>query len=77
MDGASAQREGCRALDKAPRDPVAGISTVAMYCDKLQAGLLFLDDIVALRAMDVFSQYPSSIPVRAKNPQEVWDAVCS
>ena len=48
-----------------------------MFDEKLLADLLFLDDITALRAMDVFSTSAPSMPVRAKNPQEVWGAFCN
>ena len=69
-----AQCEVCQAFDKVPRDPAAGTSTVAMFNEKSQVDLLFLDDIIALRILDVFSKYSLLIPVRTKNPQEVWDA---
>ena len=47
-----------------------------MFNDRVQVILLVLDDIIALRAMDMFSKYSRPPPVRAENPQEVWDAFC-
>ena len=76
VDEALARCEVCQAFERAPRAPAAGISTVATLNGKLQAGLLFLGDIVALHVMDVFSKYSPLIPVRTKNPQEVRDAFC-
>ena len=72
-----AQREVCQAFDRAPHVPAAGTSIVAMLSEKLLADLLFLGDIIALRLMDVFSKYSFLIPVRARNPQEVWAAIGS
>ena len=37
----------------------------------------FLGDIIALRAMDMFSEFPFLRPVQPKNPREVWDVFCS
>ena len=48
------QREVCRAFDKAPHVAVAGTSTVATFSEKLHVDLLFLEDMIASRAMDVF-----------------------
>ena len=67
------QREVRRAFDKEPHAPIAGMSTAATSNEKLQADLLFLDDVIASHAMDVFSEYPLLIPVRTKNPEEVWN----
>ena len=39
--------------------------------------LLFLDDLIALHIMDVFSKYSILTRVRSKNPQEVWGAFVS
>ena len=66
--------EVCQAFDKAPRAPVAGTSTVAVFNEKLQVDLPFWDDAVAAHLMDVFSKYSLLMPVHAKNPREVWDA---
>ena len=55
---------------------MAGASAVAMLNGKLQADLLFLGDIIALHATDVFSKYPLIVPFRMKNPQKVRDAFC-
>ena len=37
-------------------------------------GLLFLGDIIALRAMGVFPKYALLPPEQPDNPKEVWDA---
>ena len=61
-DGVLARREVCQAFEKAPHAPVAGTSTAAMSNEKLQV------DVIALRIMDVYSEYSLPIPVRTKNP---------
>ena len=35
------QCDVCKAFDKAPRAPIAGTSTVAMFNEKLQVDLIF------------------------------------
>ena len=65
------QREVCRAFAKAPRVPVAGTSTVSTSTGKSQLDLLFLDDSIALRDIDVLPKYSLLIPGRQKTPQEV------
>ena len=50
---------------------------MSAFNEKLQIDLLFLDDLVALHVMDMFSKYSLLIPVRSKNPQEVWGAFCN
>ena len=71
------QREGRRACGKAPHAPIAVASTVAMFSENLQVDLRVLDDIIAMQAMDVFAEYSLLVPVRTKNPQEVWGASCN
>ena len=66
----------CRAFDEAPHVPIAGTSTVSTFNEKVQVDLLCLDDLILLRAMDMFSKYSLPPPVQPKNPQEVWDASC-
>ena len=39
--------------------------------------LLFLGDIIAAHAMDVFSKYSLLHQVKSKNPQEVRDVFCA
>ena len=68
------QCDVCKAFDKAPRTPITGTSTVAMFNEKLQVDLLFLGDLIVLHIMDVFSKYSILTPLRSKNPLEVWDA---
>ena len=58
----------CRAFDVAPAIPVAGALSVSFFNDKVQTGLLFLDDLVAPRVLDFFSCYSLPVPVRSKNP---------
>ena len=74
MDAVVTQCEVCRAFDKAPHLPIAGTSMVAAFNEKLQVDLLFLDDLIVLHIMDVFSKYSVLTPVRSKNPLEVWGA---
>ena len=84
------QCEVCQAFDTALHAPIAGPSTVAMSnekllfstvamsprlpCPRLQADLLFSDDIIALRKVDVPPRCARRIPVRAENPREDWGA---
>ena len=67
----SEQCEVCRASDKAPHVPIAATRAVSLFSGKLQVGLFSLDDLIALRAMDVFSKYFHLIPARSQNPHEV------
>ena len=53
VDEVSEQCDICRASDKAPHVPTAGAATVKMSKSKLQVGLLFLGDLIALRATGV------------------------
>ena len=50
---ALANRDGCRAFDKAPNVPTAGMYAVSMFDEKLLADSLFLGDSTALHSMDV------------------------
>ena len=68
VDEVLEQREVRRASDKAPRAPIAGASTVAMFHEKLQA---------ASRVMDIFSKNPLVVPARTNNPHEAWDPFCN
>ena len=45
-----------------------------MVNERLQIDLFFLDDIIALRRMDVFSKNSLLSPVRCENTQEAWGA---
>ena len=67
---ASGQRETRRACDKAPEIPTVDTSTASAFKGKLQVGLLFLGNAIALRAMDVYSEYPLLVPARPENFQE-------
>ena len=54
--------------------PIAGATAVSMFNEKAQAGLLFLDDLIALHAMDMYPKYSMLLPVPSANPRDVWDA---
>ena len=56
VDGELRQREVCRAFDNAPGLPAAGTSSVSLLGEELQAGLLFLDDTLALRATGMYPE---------------------
>ena len=58
----------CRASDKAPHVPLAGASAVSMFNEKVQVDLLFIEDLIALRAMDAFPKDSLFLPVQSKNP---------
>ena len=62
------QCEVCWAFGKAHRLAVAGASSVSSFCGKLQGDLLFLGDVVALRAMDVRTTVPLPARVRPESP---------
>ena len=72
-----AQRGVCQAFAEAPHIPASGASTAAMLREKLEADLLFLDDVITLHVMNVIPKYSFLVRARAKNPQEVRDAFCS
>ena len=77
VDSVLDTREVRRVSDKAPHLPIAGTSSVSCFNERVQADLLFLDDIIAARAMDVFSKYSLLRRVKSKNPEEVWDVFCA
>ena len=54
VDDVVSQRDACKAFAKPPRIPISGTSSVSTFNERLQTDLLFLDDIVALRILDVF-----------------------
>ena len=62
------------AFDVAPSIPVSGASTAASLNEKVQVDLPFLSDIIVLHALDLFPRYSLLVPVRLKNPDEVWAA---
>ena len=64
----------CRVLDVAPSIPASGASSVASISERVQGDLLFLDDFIVLRALDLLPRYSFLVPVRSKKPGEVWDA---
>ena len=56
-DEALAHRVVFRSSAEAPRVPIAGKYAVSRFNGKLQADFLLLDDLIAWRAMGVFSKY--------------------
>ena len=64
-----------RAFGQASQIPIAGTPTAPAFNGELQVGLLFLDDAIALRAMDAYSKYPLLIPALPASPQKVWDVI--
>ena len=54
--------EVCGAFDKAPHLPAADTSSASPPNAKLRSDLLFLDDTMAPRAMDVYPRYPLAAP---------------
>ena len=77
MDEVVRECEIRRAFDAAPAIPVAGTSKVSSFNEKVQVDLLFLGDLIALHVLDVFPRYSLLVPVRPKNPEEVWDTFCT
>ena len=77
VDGVSERCEVRHYFGKAPHVPPAGTSTAPMFNEKLQANPAFLGDLIAFRAMDVFSKYLLVKPVRSKNPHEVRGVMCN
>ena len=59
------QREVCCAYDKAPRRPIAGASRASSFSEKPHADLLFSEDAIASRAMDMYSKHSLPIPARS------------
>ena len=72
-DKVARQREVCQASDKAPCIPVAGTPSSATN-QKLQVDLLIPGNIAALRAMDVYPEFPHSSRVFSRNPLDVRGA---
>ena len=77
VDDVVSQRDACKAFEKAPRIPTPGTSSVSMFNERLRTDLLFLDEIITLQIMHVFSKYPILARARSEHPQEVWDAFSS
>ena len=76
VDEVSEHCEVCRPFDKARQVPIAGTSTVSIFNEKAQEDHLFLDEIIALRATDMYSKYSLILAVQPENPQEVWGVLC-
>ena len=65
--GALEHCEVCRCFEKAPHVSIEGASTVSTLDGKLQVDILFLNDLIASRAMDVSPGYSLLIPARPKS----------
>ena len=63
VDEVSEQRDICRAVDMAPHVPIAGAAAVSTFYEKLQADLLFPDDLFASNAIVAFPSFPFSFPL--------------
>ena len=74
VGAALGKRDACRPFGAAPHVPIAKSPTLPMFNGELQVDPLFLGDLIALRVIDVFSKYSHLIPVRSRNPEEVWSA---
>ena len=57
--------------------PIAGASAASTLNGNSKANLLFLSDLIGLRALDVFPKCPLVVPARSRDPQGVWGAFCS
>ena len=69
-DGVLEHCDVCRAFEKVLRGPIADTSAAAMFAGRLQADLLYLDNIIRLLVRGFFPEYFLLIPVRTQNPQE-------
>ena len=67
-----------RVIDKAPHLPVAGTPVAASFPYNnilfLDIITLLLDDVIAMLAMYLYSEYSPLVRVRSTAPLEVWDA---
>ena len=70
-DEVAGQCEVCQAFDRAPHLPVAGTSSASSFNKRLHVGVLFLEDVAALCAMEVYSKLSSLVRVCSRNPLEV------
>ena len=70
-------REICRTFDEAPQIPASGTFTASGVFEKERVDLLFLDDVISSRAMDLFPKYSPSVRVPSKNPAELRDVSAS
>ena len=64
------ERDVCVALEEVPHLPVAGPFSVWAFNEKLQVGLPFLDNSIALHAKDLSSRYSILVIVFSGNPLE-------
>ena len=66
-----------RAFGEAPHLPVAGTPPVSPFDENPRLVMLFLEDAIALDALDVSYEFSRLIPLRSEKPLEAWDAFCS
>ena len=57
--------------------PIAGMSAASTLNGNSKANLLFLSDLIGLRALDVFPKCPLVVPARSRDRRELWGAFCS
>ena len=57
--------------------PIAGMSAASTLNGNSKANLLYLSDLIGLRALDVLPKCPLVVPARSRDPREVWGAFCS
>ena len=77
VDDVVRECEICRAFDVAPTTPASGTSSASSSNEKAQVDLLFLDDLIVLHVLDIFSRHSLLVPVRSKSPERVWDSFCA
>ena len=77
VDEVVSKCDTCQAFEKALHIPITGTLTVSTLTERPQLDRPFLDDIIALRTMDVLSKYSLLTRVRSGNPLEAWDVPLS
>ena len=76
VDAALGDCDVWRVFDKAPHVPIAGTSTASALNEEVRADPLSLDDITALRAMDMPSKCSLLLPDQSRAAVG-WDVSCS
>ena len=74
VDEVSGHCEVRLAFDKAPHVPIVGTSTASMLHEKVQVNVPFSDDVIALRAVDMYFENSLLLLAQSANPQEVRDS---
>ena len=65
------------AFDNAPHLPIVGMSLPSAFMERIQVDLLFPDDVIAVRAVDLCPDYSLSVRFPPKNPLEVLGALAA